>query len=311
MNSLKKETENPYYSFSRYLKERYGRKVYRVAIDAGFSCPNRGNDRRNPGCTFCDEDGSRAPYLGDEENIKEQIERSIKFLKARYKVNDFILYFQAFSNTNAPVIKLKRIYDYALSIHPFKELIVSTRPDCITEETAELLESYKSEELDVWVELGLQTSSDITLERVNRGHFVKDFINAFNICRNRKLKITVHLIFGLPGEGLSEILNTIRLMSEIKPEGIKIHNLNIVKGTELFKNYLKGEITVPGSSTHLEYLIRALELLPPDIVIMRTVCDTVKSRLAAPGNFWDKPVFLKKLRDEMIKRNTWQGRLFN
>jgi hypothetical protein len=295
-------------TYSNYLKTKYGKKVYRVSVDAGFSCPHRGEKRSNSGCIFCDEQGSRAPYLGEENNIKVQIEKSIAFLKNRYKVDDFMLYFQAFSNTNAPARELKRIYDYALSIYPFKELIVSTRPDCITEEIAELLYSYKNKSRDVWVELGLQSASDITLSRINRGHLLKDFLYAFNLCKNKGLKITVHLIFGLPGEGLKEIMNTIRLMAKLKPDGIKIHNINIVKGTELYKEYLKGEITVPGCKSHLEYIIKALEQLPPHTVIIRTLCDTISSKLAAPRNFPDKAEFIRMLTLEMEKRNTWQAR---
>lgn len=301
----------PYYTYNNYLKDKYGQKVYRVSIDAGFSCPNRGVNRKNPGCTYCDEQGSRAPYLGEENNIKNQVEKTIEFLKKRYKAKDFILYFQAFSNTNASVAKLKKIYDYGLSLYKFREIIVSTRPDCVTNEIAELLLSYKTEDRDIWIELGLQTASDITLLRVNRGHLLKDFLDAFRICRSKGIKITVHLIFGLPGEGIKDIMNTVSLMEKIEPDGIKIHNINIVKGTELYKEYLKGEITVPSAESHLEYLINAMEKLPPQTVIMRTVCDTSISKLAAPKIFWNKPVFLKKLHDEMIKRNTWQGRLYN
>jgi radical SAM protein (TIGR01212 family) len=190
----------------------------------------------------------------------------------------------------------------------FEELIVSTRPDCIDEMKAGLLAGYRDSLRDVWVELGLQSASDITLRRINREHTVNDFLSAYRLLRSAGVKLTVHLIFGLPGEDLREILDTVDLVASLEPEGIKIHNLHIPYGTKMLEEYRLGEITVPGSRRHLEHVIRALEHLPESTVIMRVTCDTPASRLALPKHFRDKAGFYTSLREEMLARNTFQGR---
>ncbi len=334
----------PFYSYSRYLKEKYGTSAYRVAVDAQFSCPNRNSDRTG-GCTYCDELGSMAVYHRGQEadlahngnypftkqpgalelyyrylspdmesrkkRIKEQVENSIKFIKRRYDAEYLLLYFQAFSSTFAPVPELKEIYDYSLSLAPFKELIVSTRPDCISMANIRLLSSYQQKGIDVWVELGLQSSNDHTLNRINRGHSRDDFIRAYELLKENGIKTTVHLIFGLPGEGHDEIMNSVVFLAGLNPEGVKIHNLHIPLGTELFSEYLMGEITVPSGMRHLEYTIEAIERMPRTTVIHRLTCDTPSHRLGAPRTFFRKGSFYSLLTREMKLRGSWQGRLFN
>lgn len=304
MNSL------PFFNYSQYLKKKYGETVYRVSVDAGFSCPHRGDNRRNPGCIYCDEQGSRAPYLGDTHAIHEQVQGAIAFLKKRYKAKQFILYFQAFSNTFAPVKKLKAIYDYGLGLADFKELIVSTRPDCIDSKKASLLSSYKKKGIEVWIELGLQSAQDNTLNLIKRGHSLKDFIKAYQILKQKHLKIAIHLIFGLPGEGMKEIIATVKFVASLLPDGVKIHNIHIPYNTLLYEQYLKGEIIVPSAEHHLEYTIKALTLLPPQTVIMRLTCDTPQEKLAAPRFFWKKSHFYNIIKQEMIKRSINQGCFF-
>ncbi len=311
MNKIIKEPAAPFNPYGRYLKQKYAATVYRVGVDAGFSCPNRGPDRAADGCAYCDEYGSRAPYLGNTTRLAEQICGSLHFLRRRYNALYFILYFQAFSNTYAPVRELKHIYDFGLSLAPFKELIVSTRPDCIDEQKAALLASYRHEGRDVWVELGLQSSHDCTLRRINRGHSVKDFINAYSLLKKYNLKIAVHLIFGLPGENREQIMKTVRFTAGLRPDGVKIHNLHIPYHTALYSQYLLGEITAPGTDTHLEYVIRALSLLPPSTIIMRLTCDTPAARLATPSRFLAKQGFYELVKREMLRRGIYQGSAYN
>ncbi len=314
-----------FFSYSSYLKGKYGKPVYRVSVDGGFSCPNRNPDGSG-GCSYCDEMGSRAVYqrgkndiyarslpgslpLADRKNqIARQIEAGMKFLKRRYKADFFLLYFQAFTGTFAPVPLLKELYDFALSQAPFRELIVSTRPDCISPAVASLLSSYMTPEFDVWVELGLQSSRNRTLRRVNRGHTKEDFEKAFYLLRNSGLKITLHLIFGLPGEGRDEIMETVRYVASLKPEGIKIHNLHIPVGTALFTEYCMGELTVPSGYRHLAYVTEALEQLPQETIIHRLTCDTPSHRLGAPRTFFKKGSFLNILRKEMERTGACQGK---
>jgi len=318
------KTRARYRSYSSYLREKYGQTVYRVAVDAGFSCPNRKPDRSAPGCLYCDEHGARAPYQGpsdtaqtgpaipppapgDREDIRRQVERGIAFLKQRYGAEIFLLYFQAFSGTFAPVDRLKEIYDFTLGLTSFRELIVSTRPDCVDRKRADLLASYLSPDFDVWTELGLQSAHDATLRRINRGHTVADFTRTWKLLKRRGVKLTVHLIFGLPGEGMREILETVRFVAGLEPEGVKIHNLHIPTGSPLYGDYLRGELSAPCADRHLDTVCRALELLPPGTVIMRLTCDTPAARLACPRHFPAKAAFYDRVIRELEARNSRQG----
>ncbi len=307
--TVRNMVELPYNSYSRYLRRVYGCSIYRVSVDGGFSCPNR-EDRSRPGCSYCAEDGARAPYLGNAGSLRRQVETGIRFLRRRYAAKAFILYFQAFSATNAPAGELARIYDSALALASFRELVVSTRPDCIDEEKAALLGSYRGRGLDVWVELGLQSSNDLTLCRIGRGHSASDFTAAFDRVRRHGVKVAVHLILGLPGEEISDIERTARFVARLDPDGVKIHNLHIQMGAPLAEEFLKGEVGAPSAQRHLEYAIAVLQILPPRCLIMRLTCDTPRQRLLAPRFFWDKQRFASRLAAEMRERGTSQGRLW-
>jgi radical SAM protein (TIGR01212 family) len=307
--------------YAEYLRAKYGAPAFRVAVDAGFGCPNRGPDRGRPGCLYCDERGALAPYqqaadaagrAGSERlaSIRRQIERGTAFLRRRYGAQIFLLYLQAFSNTHAPAAELEEVYDFALGCGEFRELIVSTRPDCVDPQRAELLARYRRRGLEVWVELGLQSGCDATLARVRRGHTVADFLRAFRLLREAGLKLAVHLIFGLPGEGLEQILDTVHLVAGLEPEGVKIHNLHVPRGSPLAAEYLAGELAVPCAARHLEYVLRALELLPPRTLILRLTCDTPGGRLAAPRGFVPKAAFYHQVRSALAARATSQGRLW-
>ena len=308
--------EEPFRLYSRHLKEKYGRSAWRVAVDAGFSCPNRGPDRASAaapspatGCSYCDGQGSRAPYLGTEKDLQGQVRGALAFLRRRYGAGEFLLYFQAFSGTYAPPQRLREVYDLCLALAPFRELIVSTRPDCLDEERADLLASYRERGLEVWVELGLQSAHDGTLRRIGRGHSAEDFVRADRLLAERGIRRAVHLIFGLPGEGTGEILETVRFVSALDPEGVKIHNLHIPRGTRLAAEYLAGEITCPSPGRHLEWVVRALERLPPRTLVMRLTCDTPADRRIAPRESWEKGRFYEAVRRRMLSLGTWQGRL--
>ncbi len=299
----------PYTSYSRWLRETFGRRVYRVAVDGGFSCPNRG-ERTGAGCTFCAEDGSRAPYLGEASDVREQVRRAAGFLGARYKAKAFILYFQAFSATNAPPAALRRIYDEGLSAASFVGLTVSTRPDCVDAEKAALLASYRDRGLDVWVELGLESANDRTLERIGRGHDLECFRSAYRILKAAGLKVAVHLILGLPGETREDMERTAEAAASLLPDGVKIHNLHIPAGTVMAEEMARGEIAAPGPWSHLQYTIAVLERLPPSTVVMRLTTDTPASRLLSPRAFPDKQAFASLLAEEMRRRGTRQGARF-
>ena len=318
-------------TYSDYLLARYGHAVYRIGVDGGFSCPNRDKGKAG-GCAFCDGTGSVAAYQRKSESgfyhdsafnesvgstiiaryasIEDQIKKGEEFVRRRYKAEDVALYFQSWTNTYDSVDNLKRIYDKALSLSAFKEFIVSTRPDEIDEAKCELLASYKSEAMDVWVELGLQSASDKTLLEINRGHDVKSYIDAAALLHRYGLKISTHVILGLPGETRDDYDRTIDLVNEVKSEAIKIHNLHIAGGTRIADEYREGLFATASTLRHLENTERELRRLNGDIIVQRLVCETPSHRLIAPRYFYDKSRFLAALDDRMKAHDTRQGDMY-
>jgi len=294
--------------YSAWLFARYGARTARVSVDGGFTCPNRGPGGTG-GCSFCDAAGSRSPVLGTAGDIAEQVDRGAAFQRARYGAEVLLLYFQAFSSTYAPADRLRELYDAALVRAPFRGLIVSTRPDCLDPGKAELLASYRDRGLDVWVELGLQSSKDATLARIGRGHSAADFTAAYGVLRERGLPVSAHVVFGLPGETEADMLGTVRFLADLGIDGIKIHDLHLPFGCRLFREAQAGELTLLSPRRHRDLCIRALELLPAETVIQRLTTDTPPERRGLPRRAIEKAAFLRSLEAELAARNTWQGRL--
>lgn len=318
----------PYNSYSSSMQEKYGYKIWRVGVDAGFSCPNRDCNKEG-GCIYCDALGAKAAYLRTNESgfnrkssfekemalnlqkqdIASQVERGVEFLKRRYKAQHFALYFQSFSNTFAPVAKLKEIYDYALSLMDWDELIISTRPDCIDKEKVALLASYL-QNLDVTVELGLQSGSDKILKAMNRGHSVQKLLDSAKLIQDADINLGLHILTGFPGEGPDELEQTVKAINAVHPNNIKIHNLNIASGTGLYHNYLEGEVTSPCARRHIANTVYILRRIPQDVVIERLICETPSHRLASPRLFPDKNQYLLRLEKYMNDNGYKQGDLY-
>ncbi len=290
--------------YSSWLVSRYGERTYRVAVDAGFSCPVR--DMGAP-CAYCEPGGSRAPYLAQGGSVRDQITRGIEFLKGRYGARGFLLYFQAYSNTHAPVDELRRIYDDALGCSDFKGLIVATRPDCIDRERSALLGAYRDRGLDVWVELGLQSANDETLRRINRGHSRGRFDEAVQLLHEYGVEVTAHLILGLPGEGLDDAVAGAEHISRLPVGGVKFHNLVVVEGTALYEQYLAGEFSPPDAERYRELLVAAIEHLREDIVVIRLTCDPPRNVAYAPQRLPDKATVYRQLCDDLRQRRSRQG----
>lgn len=299
-----------YRRFSGYLKERYGKKIYRISIDAGFSCPNRDGSISRDGCFFCSPGGSWVAR-GNITNIREQIEKGRKIAERRYGAEGFIVYFQAFTNTYADVRILKRVYDYALECEGAVAIAIGTRPDCINTEIIELLASYHEKGLDVWVEYGLQSANDETLDLINRGHTYRDFEKAVVESKKAGLLVSTHVIIGLPGEGEREILFTAEKLADLHLDGLKLHNLNILRGSVFEKWYLKGKIKVLELDEYAEYVVKFLERVNPEMVIQRVVSDAPKQMLIAPEWVINKQKVLNRINRMFEYYNTYQGRLFN
>jgi len=225
------------------------------------------------------------------------------FQADRYGTKLFGLYFQSFSSTWAPVDTLRKIYDEGLSLSPFVELTVGTRPDCVSADVADLLGSYQSPQREVWVELGLQSSRDETLARIRRGHDVASFVEAARRLRERNLPFTAHILYGLPGEGRSEFLDTVRFALATGASGLKFHDLLLVPGTSLYQTWREGAFKPVVPEEYLDAVAEALLLTPPEVVVWR-VCSDPEDRqgVRSPGEKWPKNQFLNRLRAEVVKR---------
>ena len=301
----------PWTSYARWLRERHGAPVRRVAVDAGFGCPHRTGGRGAGGCSFCgggaagDVGAGAVPrFRGDLEAVRRQVARAL----ARVPPGTVpLLFFQAFSGTDAPVEDLARIYDAALELAPFVGLDVATRPDCFDERKAGLLAAYRARGLDVWVELGLQTSDDRTLGRVNRRHSSADFARAARAAKEAALGLGAHVILGLPGEGLAEVRSTARFLRALGVDAVKIHTLHVVRGSALAREMLAGEVVPPGTGRQLSDTIAFLEELDPRVLVMRLVTETSPALLLAPRRACGKAAFARMLEAEMRRRGTRQG----
>ena len=223
---------NFYRSFNHYLREEFGARVYRVPLDAGFTCPNRDGVRAFGGCTFCDERGSGAPTIQTSLSIKNQLETGIARIRKRFKATKFISYFQAFTNTYAPEGVLKELYDTSLQHPDVVGLAIGTRPDCVNDNILDLLKTYDQKTF-LFLELGVQTIHNRTLDLINRGHSGEEFFDAVERAHKRGLRVATHLIFGLPGESKEEMLETVRVVAPLGLTAIKIHQLGIYKGTPM------------------------------------------------------------------------------
>ena len=329
------------------LKERYGEHVWRLGIDAGFSCPHRSPDRLKGGCRFCAPDGNIAAYqkaANSVPTVAQQIERALVFTRRRYHAKAFFLYFQAYSCTNAPVKALAAIFDNAIdalwmaldkitrlegdginfshkepgaatvapqsSTSPLKGIIVSTRPDCFDSEKAALLASYRERGMEVWVELGLQSAHEETLLFIRRGHGVKEFLDAMEIAGKAHLRRAVHLMLGLPGESHSMMLETARIVANTGTEGVKFHDFRIAKGSAFARAFQCGEITAMHPSRLPGLLADCLEVLPPSTEIIRISADFRPEEAINIHAPLDKHYLARLVEDELRRRGSCQGQRF-
>jgi len=297
-----------YRKLSNFLKEKYGEKVHRIPIFGGFSCPNRDGTKSKGGCIFCDPMGSgfatfyRLPIREQVLKYKEKLERR--------GIKKFIAYFQAFSNTYAPVDVLKKKYEEALVDESIVQLSVSTRPDLLPEDVLDLLEEFK-ERVDVSVEIGLQTVNYKTLKILNRSHSLAEFIDSAVRVKKRGLELVVHVIANLPWDDMEDVIETAKVISALNADGVKIHSLYVVKGTALAEMYEKGEMKICSMEEYIDRVINFLEYLSPSVVIHRLVSDPPKDG-AIFGNWGRAKIeIINEIEKEMERRNTWQGKKFD
>ncbi|MBJ6724813.1 TIGR01212 family radical SAM protein [Geomesophilobacter sediminis] len=295
-----------YNSFSDELKRVFGCRVQRLSVDAGFTCPNRDGSLGTGGCIFCGGKGSGSFGILHGASVTDQLEHSKEVMTRKYKAVRFLAYFQSYSNTYAPVERLQALYDEALAVKDVVGLIVGTRPDCLSEPTLDLLAEY-ARRTYFWLELGLQSPLDRTLEVIRRGHDVASFTRAVAACQSRGIRVCAHLILGLPGESREEMLRGADFCNELGVDGVKLHLLHVMRGTPLEAMYRAGEVRVMDRDEYVGLVCDFLERLDPRIVVQRLTGDGNRRELVAP--LWSLAKFevLNCIDGELERRQRGQG----
>ncbi len=297
----------PYRSLDYMLRERFGEKVYKVTLNGGMSCPNRDGTLGRRGCIFCSEGGSGDFAADAALSITDQIESQISILSEKRPIQKYIAYFQAYTNTYAPVEYLRKIFTEAIAHPKVVALSIGTRPDCLGNEVLDLLEELNSQK-PVWVELGLQTIHEDTARYIRRGYPLERFDQAVEELRSRGIEVIVHTILGLPGESDDRILETMKYLNQKDIQGIKLQLLHVLKGTDLAYDYLAGRFRVYEREEYLDLVIRCLENLDPGIVIHRITGDGPKELLLAPLWAGRKREVLNLLHHKMKECGSFQGK---
>jgi radical SAM protein (TIGR01212 family) len=297
-----------YFDFKSYLINQFNEKVYKVTIDAGFSCPNRDGTKGYGGCIYCNSKGSR---YRENNKLTVPIETQIKLGKDFYKktqnAKKFLAYFQTYTNTYANIETLKKIYQIPLNDPEIVGLSIGTRPDCVDIEKIELIESFLKYKKEIWIEYGLQSIHENTLKFINRGHTLNEFENAIEITKNRGIKICVHIIVGLPYEDKDMILETAKYVAKLPIDGIKIHSLMLLKGTLMEKIYNKNPFPFLTLEEYVNIVADIIEILPENMIIQRLTGDGYRDIFIAPEWCKNKLKVLNLIEKELERRGTYQG----
>jgi hypothetical protein len=294
-----------YYDLKSYWRNLFGCSVHKLQIDAGFTCPNRDGHVAAGGCIYCDGRGSKLRQQGQLPSITEQIASGKKYYKPQ--AAKFIAYFQTFTNTYSPVGKLRALYDEALAQEDVIGLSIGTRPDCLGSDVVELLSGY-AQKYHVWVELGLQSAHDKSLQFINRGHNFQQFLEAVNVLAGKGLNICVHIIIGLPNERDEDVIFTAQTLAKLPINGIKIHSLLALEGTVLGEMYKKGNIVMISKEKYASLVADVLEVLPPEMVIQRLTADGYRDIFLAPDWAMNKLDVLNSINKELERRDSYQGK---
>lgn len=303
------QTNKRYNQYSAHLKQKFGVKVYKVTLDAGFSCPNRDGAISNGGCIFCDDGGSFSQAHSNLLSIEQQLEAGIENLSNRFKAKKFMSYFQAYSNTYKPARELEKIYKSALKHPDIVGISIGTRPDCVDKEKLKLISEFK-DDYYTWIEYGLQSIHDKTLKAINRGHDFDCFLKAYDMAKQAGVNVCAHVILGLPDETKEDMLKTAQKLAELKVDGVKIHMLCALEGTKLSQLYNEGKISFMPEEDYLNIVCDFLEILPPETTIHRLAGNGLKKNLIAPRWLGKKLDALNKIDRELERRKSHQGKKF-
>jgi radical SAM protein (TIGR01212 family) len=299
-----------YHSLNSFLRGKFGQKVFKISLDAGFSCPNRDGEISELGCIFCSERGS-GDFAGNRQfSITKQFEDIKSIMNKKWKNGKYIAYFQAYTNTYADVSVLKKKYDEALMQEDVVAMAIATRPDCLSDEVLELLENY-SKKTYLWVELGLQTINGATAKIINRGYDLNVFEESLEKLRKRGIDVVVHTIFGLPGEGEKDMLDTIDYIAHKDIKGIKMHLLHLMKNTPLVNLYEKGELSFLKEEQYIDIISKSITMLPKEMVIHRLTGDAPRDLLIEPKWSLKKWEILNEIDRNLVEENLYQGLYFH
>lgn len=302
-------TNKRYHTFTYFLEQKFGRKVAKISLDAGFTCPNIDGSKGVGGCTYCSARGS-GDFAGDQSlSLREQFEQVRQVMNQKWPDAVYIPYFQAHTNTYAPLEVLKEKFEEALSFPDVMGLAIATRADCITDEIADYLGEL-AQRTYLEVELGLQSVHDVTGERINRCHSYADFLEGYQKLVDRGINICVHIIDGLPGEDREMMLETARRLSHLHLHSIKIHLLHVLKGTVMEQQLAQGQFRLLTREEYVGIVCDQLELLPPQMVIQRVTGDGERESLVGPEWSLKKLCVMNEIDKELVRRNSFQGKNF-
>jgi radical SAM protein (TIGR01212 family) len=296
-----------YFEYGFYLRQKFGQRVQKVSIDAGFTCPNVDGTVALGGCTFCDNRSFSPSRRLPRTTIAGQIDAGIRQLKRRYKVDQFLGYFQPATNTYGPVDRLRALFEEALDHPQVVGLAIGTRPDCVPDDVLDLLEELAAR-VFLSVEYGMQTIHDRSLDWMNRGHHHDAFVDAVERSRGRGFEICAHVILGLPGESRADMLATARELARLEVDSVKIHNLYAVKNTPLADQVNRGEVTLIDRDAYVQAVVEFLELTPPTCIVERISGEAPPDYFVGPSWCLDKPAVRQAVQNELLRRGTWQGK---
>lgn len=293
-------------TFGQDLLARYGERVHKLAVNAGFTCPNRDGSKGRGGCTFCN-NASFNPAARRAPSVAEQLDAGRRVLAKRTGARRFIAYFQAYTNTYADIRELAALYESALNEADIIGIAVGTRPDCVPRAVLDLLQDIQARGYEVWLELGLQSAFDSTLARVNRGHGFAEYATAVRAARQRGISVCTHLIAGLPGETRAHLLDSLARVLELGVDGLKLHPLHVVKGTALANTWRRGEYSPLALNEYLRIAADAVEQTPASVVFHRLTGTAASELLLAPAWCNTKWQVLNGIELELARRGTRQG----
>ena len=298
-----------YHSLNYFLRNKYGEKIYKIPLDGGFTCPNRDGKVAKGGCTFCSSHGS-GDFAGSRIlTITEQFDDRKKVMEKKWNKGKYIAYFQAYTNTYAPIEELREKYSQAIEEENVVALSIATRPDCLGDDVLELLEEM-SKKVYLWVELGLQTINDETAENFNRGYKFEVFKEGIKKLQDRGIEVVVHSIFGLPGETKEDMLKTIDYIAHSGAQGIKFHLLHLMKYTKMAEQYYNGEFELLSEEDYIDLICEGISMIPEDMVVHRLTGDAPRATLIGPMWSLKKWEVLNAIDKALVDRDIWQGKNF-